>query len=89
MDQGTFNVKKAIAPSPSDNLTNKQTIDDDTKNLPIYRETPNLEKFVKYKTADGQTIYVQREADPRNHKIEKRSPSTKNKKQPLYNLINF
>ena len=87
MDQDNFNVEQAIAPSPSNNLTNKQAIDDDTKNLPIYRETPNLEMFVKYKTAE--TFKNQLEADPRNHKIEKRSPSTKNKKQPLHNSINF
>jgi hypothetical protein len=55
MDQDNFNVQQAVAPSPSDNLNNK-TIDDDTQNLPIYRDTPNLEKFIKYKTADGQTI---------------------------------
>jgi hypothetical protein len=69
MDQDNFNVKQAVAPSPSDNLNNK-TIDDDTDNLPIYRDTPNLEKFVKYKTAEGQTIYVQKSTRSRSKKSQ-------------------
>jgi hypothetical protein len=71
MDQDNFNVEQAVAPSPSDNLNNK-TIDDDTNNLPIYRDTPNLEKFVKYKTAEGQTIYVQKSTRSRSKKSQDR-----------------
>jgi hypothetical protein len=71
MDQDNFNVEQAVAPSPRDNPNNK-TIDDDTKNLPIYRDTPNLEKFVKYKTAEGQTIYVQKSTRSRSKKSQDR-----------------
>jgi hypothetical protein len=70
MNQDNFNVEQAIAPSPSNNLTNKQAIDDDTENLPIYQETPNLEMFVKYKTADGQTIYIQKSTRSRSKKSQ-------------------
>jgi hypothetical protein len=69
MDQDNFNVEQAVAPSPSDNLNNK-TIDDDNENLPIYRDTPNLEKFVKYKTSNGQTIFVQKSARSRSKKSQ-------------------
>jgi hypothetical protein len=71
MDQDNFNVEQAVANSPSNNLNNK-TIDDDTENLPIYRDTPNLEKFVKYKTAEGQTIYVQKSTRSRSKKSQDR-----------------
>ncbi len=71
MDQ-TFNVNQAVAPSPSNNLTNQQPIDDDNENLPIYRDTQNLEKFIKYKTSDGQTIYVQKSTRSRSKKSQDR-----------------
>jgi hypothetical protein len=58
MDPENFNVNQAVIPSPSDNLTKEKTIDDDSDNLQIYRETPNLDKFVKFKTAEGETIYI-------------------------------
>jgi hypothetical protein len=53
MDQ-TFNVNQAVAPSPSDKVTKQEPIDDGNENLPIYRDITNLEKFIKYKTVDGQ-----------------------------------
>jgi hypothetical protein len=73
MDQ-TFNVNQAVAPSPSDNVTNQtnKPIDDDNENLPIYRDITNLEKFVKYKTADGQTIFVQKSTRSRSKKSQDR-----------------
>ena len=70
MDQ-TFNVNQAVAPSPSDNVNNQQPIDDD-ENLPIYRDITNLDKFVKYKTADGQTIFVQKSTRSRSKKSQDR-----------------
>jgi hypothetical protein len=71
MDQ-TFNVNQAVAPSPSDNVTTHTPIDDDNENLPIYRDITNLEKFVKYKTADGQTIFVQKSTRSRSKKSQDR-----------------
>jgi hypothetical protein len=68
----TFNVNQAVAPSPSDNVTNQTPIDDDNENLPIYRDITNLEKFVKYKTADGQTIFVQKSTRSRSKKSQDR-----------------
>jgi hypothetical protein len=70
MDQ-TFNVNQAVAPSPSDNVNNQKPNDDD-ENLPIYRDITNLEKFVKYKTADGQTIFVQKSTRSRSKKSQDR-----------------
>jgi len=70
MDQ-TFNVNQAVAPSPSDNVNKQKPIDDD-ENLPIYRDITNLEKFVKYKTADGQTIFVQKSTRSRSKKSQDR-----------------
>jgi hypothetical protein len=71
MDQ-TFNVNQVVAPSPSDNLTNQTPIDGDNENLPIYRNITNLEKFVKYRTADGQTIFVQKSTRSRSKKSQDR-----------------
>ncbi len=68
----TFNVNQAVAPSPSDNVTNQKPIDDDNENLPIYRDITNLEKFVKYKTADGQIIFVQKSTRSRSKKSQDR-----------------
>jgi hypothetical protein len=67
----TFNVNQAVAPSPSDNVNNQKPMDDD-ENLPIYRDITNLEKFVKYKTADGQTIFVQKSTRSRSKKSQDR-----------------
>jgi hypothetical protein len=67
MDQ-TFNVNQAVAPLPSDNVTNQTPIDDDNENLPIYCDITNLDKFVKYKTEDGQTIFVQKSTRSRSKK---------------------
>jgi hypothetical protein len=69
MDQ-TFNVNQTVAPSPSDNVTNTKPIDDDNENLPIYRDITNLEKFIKYKTAEGQTIFVQKSTRSRSKKSQ-------------------
>jgi hypothetical protein len=77
MDQ-TFNVNQAVAPSPSDNVNNQKPIDDD-ENLPIYRDITNLEKFVKYKTADGQTIFVQKSTRSRSKKSQDRKEKPINK----------
>jgi hypothetical protein len=71
MDQ-TFNIEQAVAPSPSDNPTNQTPIDDDNENLPIYGDINNLEKFVKYRTADGQTIFVQKSTRSRSKKSQDR-----------------
>jgi hypothetical protein len=78
MDQ-TFNVNQAVAHSPSDNVTHQKPIDDDNENLPIYRDITNLEKFAKYKTADGQTIFVQKSTRSRSKK------SQDQKQQPIDN----
>jgi hypothetical protein len=71
MDQ-TFNVNQTVAPSPSDNVTNQKPIDDGNENLPIYRDITNLEKFIKYKTVDGQTIFVQKSTRSRSKKSQDR-----------------
>jgi hypothetical protein len=72
MDQETFNVNQAVTPSPSDNLHKPKTVDDKNDHLPIYRETANLDKFIKYKTADGETIYVQKSTRSRSKKSQDR-----------------
>jgi hypothetical protein len=81
IDPDNFNVDQAIAPSPSDNLTNQKPIDDDNKILPIYRETPTWKSLTNTKRQKDKlsTFRNRHKADPRNHKMEKRSPSTMSK----------
>ena len=49
MDPENFNVN--VIPSPSDNLTKEKTIDDDSDNLQIYRETPQLGQICQFQNS--------------------------------------
>ena len=53
-----------------------------TDTPPTWRSLSNIKR-----RKDRQSTFKnQQEADPRSHKIEKRSPSTKSKNQPLHNF---
>jgi hypothetical protein len=78
MDQDNFNVNNTITPSPNNKAelvkppATSKNVDKKEQDLPI-QETPNLVKFHKYKTAEGETIYIQRSTRNRSKKSVERA----------------